>query len=152
MPIKLCIEHGNSSQTSSVVSVFPASEHCIRIIAFSQHPVEIVGVTSPPLEMWSWGTRRTRWEIDTNFRSLVWAAWVFKVLTVAQKKLSIKHTKHYLHYSTQRRTDVFTRKLLVLFQITWTQTLKCNNIRTKPLSSAVASENKDLNANQKCSK
>lgn len=28
----------------------------------------------------------------------------------------------------------------MLFQVTWTQTLKCNNIRTKILSSAVASE------------
>lgn len=50
--------------------------------------------TCPPLEMWSWGTRRTRWEIDTNFPCLVWVAWVFKVLTIVQKNLSIKHTTH----------------------------------------------------------
>lgn len=80
----------------------------------------IEGVTSPPLEMWSWGTRRTRWEIYTNFQSLVWVAWVFIVLTVMQKVLSINHATHYLHYSTQRRTDGFTCKLLMLFEIIWT--------------------------------
>lgn len=64
---KLCIDF-------PIIFVFPVSEHCIHIIAFSQHPVEIVDVTRPHLLMCSCRTRRARLEIDTNFQSLVWVA------------------------------------------------------------------------------
>lgn len=42
MPIKICTEEGNPSQTSSLLLHFPVSKHCLHINEFSENPGEAV--------------------------------------------------------------------------------------------------------------